>query len=117
MRAATITPDALRPGDSAVIEVEIRDRFKIVHRVEARVVEEPAFVLPLRDDGEGADAKAGDGRWTIKVDVPNEAPAGTFNLEISAYHRDGRLIEVREGVRGTAPLRQALTVEILGPQP
>lgn len=117
MRGAVITPTELYPGDSGMIEVEIRDRFNIVDRVVARVVEEPSLALPLRDDGEGGDEKAGDGRWTLKVDVPQEAPSGTFTLEVSAYRKDGQLVEVRDRVRNTEALQRQVQVNILGPRP
>lgn len=115
MQAAKITPQELHPGDTATIEVAVRDRFDIVDRIETTVVEEPNYGLVLRDDGEGSDAKADDNVWTLKVDVPKEAPAGAFNLLFTAYRHDGQPVTVRNRMKKKSTLEQTIPVMILPP--
>jgi hypothetical protein len=116
MKTATITPAELHPGETATIAVEIRDRFNIVDRIETTVVEEPDYSLILRDDGEGTDEKAEDGLWTLKVDVPKEAPAGAFTLQFTAYRSDGQAVTVRDRMKKKSTLQQTIPLMILAPE-
>jgi len=104
LQNATIEPAALKPGDSAVITVSVVDKYKIVQRVVATVVEDQRMKFKLRDDGTAPDAKAGDGIWTYPVKVPFMAPPGNFTLEITAYNSKGEAITVRKGGKETGPL-------------
>ena len=45
--------------------------------------------LPLRDDGQGGDARSGDGRWTVRVSVPDSFAVGDFGFRLTATDRDG----------------------------
>ena len=102
---ATITPDRLQPGDTAVITVQVeRDRFGIVDKVRAVVREDPRMTFDLKDDGQPPDAEAGDGIWTLLVDVPFMAPPGEFTLELTAYDAGGEVISVRGPEGGEMPL-------------
>ena len=91
MRQAFIEPPELKPGDSAVITVEIVDRFGIVDRVEGVVREDTRVKFKLRDDGLDPDEKAGDGIWSLRVDVPFQAPPGEFVLDVTAYRTTANL--------------------------
>ena len=108
---ATVQPATLRPGDRALITVQVRDQFGIVEDVVAKVEEDPRLRLPLRDDGEGPDERAGDGVWTTEVVVPFQAPPGDFTLIIEGYDADGRLIAV-PGDAGSVPLSAETRVVI-----
>lgn len=108
---AVVQPDSLRPGDRALITVKVRDQFGIVDQVVAKVAEDPRLRLPLRDDGEGPDARAEDGVWTTEVVVPFQAPPGDFTLIIEGYDADGRLIAV-PGDAGAVPLTATARVVI-----
>ncbi len=115
LRAAVIEPDVLQPGDIAVISVEVKDRFEIVNRVEAVVVEDTRMKLPLYDDGQNPDKTAGDGIWTLEVEVPFQAVPGQFTLDITAYDADGRPILVRDSDGNSVALSQMCTVTIQYP--
>jgi hypothetical protein len=115
MEEAVVTPARLQPGESAFITVKVKDRHRIVDRVVAVVKEDPRVKLPLHDDGTGGDAEAGDGKWTLKVDVPFTAPPGSYTLEIAAYRKDGEVIAV-SGAEGDRPLSTTAQVSIHYPQ-
>jgi len=112
---AMLTPGDLKPGDSAVITVEVDDRLGIVGRVEGVVVEDPTIKLKLRDDGEPPDEAAGDHVWSLQVDVPFQAPSGEFALQLTAYRSDGTPVPVRSEEAGTVPLQVTLPVTIASP--
>ncbi len=104
IRNAMIDPAELRPGDAAVITVEIADRYGIVDRVEGAVREDPRIKFKLRDDGVPPDEKAGDGIWTLPVDVPFQAPPGEFTLDFTAFRSDGQPVIVLDEERNAIPL-------------
>jgi len=106
LTSATITPAQLKPGDSAVITVIVeRDRFDIVDKVSALVREDPRIKFDLKDDGNNLpDEEAGDGIWSLLVDVPFMAPPGDFTLEFKGYDEDGDVIPVLGPEGGEMPL-------------
>ena len=112
---AAISPAELKPGASAVVSVKVVDRHNIVKRVEGVVQEDPSIRLKLRDDGSEPDAKAGDNVWTLRVDVPEQAPPGAFVLELIAYRSDGTPVPVRNAERHVVNLATSLPVVISNP--
>lgn len=116
MREAIITPATLQPGESAVIKVKIDDRHDIVDRVVGVVKEDPRVKLNLHDDGVAPDVEADDDEWTIQVDVPFQAPPGSFTLLLTAFRSDGEVIVVRDRKAGDVPLSATATVEIQYPE-
>lgn len=112
MRGTKIVPDKLTPGESAIITVEILDRESIVERVEGVVEEDPRITFRLRDDGVDPDVTAGDGTWTLRVDVPPAAPEGEFLLKFTAYTSGGYPVEVRDASKNVVPLQDSLPVII-----
>ena len=109
---AVITPEELKPGDTAVITVKAADRHKIIDRVEGVVQEDPRVLFKLRDDGVVPDEKAGDKTWTLQVDVPFKAPPGDFVLEFTAYRRDGLPVPVRDKDGNVTALSTTLPITI-----
>jgi len=116
IRDAQIVPAELKPGDAALITVDIADRYGIVDRVEGVVREDPRITFQLRDDGIGPDEAAGDGTWTLKVDVPFQAPPGEFELEFTAFRSDGQPILVRDADGDTIPLSGTFGMVIRYPE-
>ena len=112
MTNARVTPDVLKPGDVAVITVEVSDRYDTVARVEGIVEEDRQVTLNLKDDGVAPDAEAEDGIWTLEVDVPRQAPPGDFHLVLTGYDADGGVVLVRNKQGDTAPLSAACLVVI-----
>lgn len=113
LRRAEIVPSDLNPGGSAVVTVDIRDRQGVVARVEGVVVEDPRITFRLMDDGREPDAKAGDGIWSMTVDVPFQAPPGAYILEMTAYSSDGMPLTVRDKKGTVAPLQAVMPLRIL----
>lgn len=109
---SSISPEALHPGDTALITISVKDKNAIVAAVEGVIDEEPSRKLKLHDDGEEGDKKAGDGMWSLAVQVPLQAPAGTFNLTFTAYRADGVAVPIRgdDGTVDTLTTHIPLTI-------
>jgi len=112
MGVAEIMPRDLKPGDTAVITVQIEDKFHIVHRVEGVVREDRTITFKFEDDGVAPDDKAGDGIWTIQVDVPFNAPPGDFHFEVSGYDINGKVLVVEDKKGEAAPLSTSFQLVI-----
>ena len=76
----------------------------------------PEITFELKDDGQAPDQAAGDGVWSIQVDVPFQAPPGEYLLHLTARDADGRVVAVRNEQGEAVPLTIPLTVVIRGPQ-
>ena len=109
---ATIRPATLRPGDTAIVTVNVIDSHKIVDRVVGVVKEDPRMKFTMQDNGQGPDASANDGVWSLQVDVPFAAPKGAFTLELTAYSADGQVIMIKDAELGKAPLSAACELVI-----
>ena len=59
-------------------------------------VNSPANTFPLRDDGEGGDETAGDGRYTATVQIASTNPPGPTTLAFQARDRGGLESEIVE---------------------
>ncbi|HEX71804.1 MAG TPA: hypothetical protein ENN65_00595 [Candidatus Hydrogenedentes bacterium] len=112
MKNALITPEELKPGDTALISVQVKDRHDIVRRVQGVVVEEPRIVFNLRDDGASGDKKAKDGVWSLAVQVPFQAPPGEYLLELTALRSDGTPVPIRDKRGNVSPLKESLPLVI-----
>jgi len=115
LEQAMISPEVLKPGDSAVITVHLKDKYDIVEEVNGVVLEDTRVTFRLRDDGEPPDAEADDGIWSLMVDVPFLAPPGEFTLEIAGYDSRGNIVLVRTP-EGEGPLKQSCRVVVEYPQ-
>ena len=112
MHEASIVPSQLQPGDTALVTVKVDDAHGIVHRVEGIVADDGTIRLTLLDDGVESDAEAGDGIWTIKVQVPFNAPPGDFHFTIYGYDNAGNRILIFDEMNETAPLSTSFELNI-----
>ena len=80
--------------------------------VEGTVKEDPRLKFRLRDDGQDPDLKAGDGIYTLRVDVQPQVPPGQFTLELTAYNSNGVPVLVKPKGGDAAPLTQIIPVSI-----
>lgn len=112
---AAIEPANLEPGKSAIITVAVLDRNARVKRVEGVVKEDPTITLVLHDDGVDPDRAADDGIWTLKVDVPFNAPPGEFELQISALDERGGPVLITDERGEVSPLGASLGLVIRYP--
>lgn len=113
---AQIEPAELKPGDSALISVELQDKFSIVSRVVGIVKEDPSIQFELKDDGLPPDEAANDGTWSILVDVPFNAPPGEFVFDIKTYDESGGEVLVLDEEGNTVPLGSSFGLVIRFPQ-
>lgn len=108
----TISQSRLAPGETAIVTVEIRDKFGVVDRVDGIVKEDATITFRLKDDGIPPDREADDGVWTIQVDVPFNAPPGDFEFEITGYDSNGNIVVIRDELNEAAPLSTSFEVQI-----
>ncbi len=108
-------PHELTPGDTALITVDVSDRFNLVTSVKGIVLEDKTISFHFHDDGTDGDAVAGDKTWSMKVDVPFNAPPGGFIFEISAYDANENLIIVRDMNGEAVGMQTKITLEISYP--
>ena len=111
LRDALVTPSELSPGESAVITVKVYDRYDIVESVVGVVVEDERLKFELLDDGQPPDVEAGDGIWSLMVDVPFLAQPGQFTLEFTACDARGEAVVVKTK-DGVSVLKQSCIVTI-----
>lgn len=112
MSEAQISPPELKPEESALLAVKIKDKYGIVKKVEGVVREDPRIKLELHDDGKNGDKKAGDGIWSLRVDVPFHAAPGQFTVDITAYNSKGDPVVVRNKEGDVTPLATTCKVTI-----
>ena len=110
--AAGIEPAAIPVGSSAVISVTVKDKHLTVDKIEGTVKEDPRLKFRLLDDGNEPDAKAGDGTWSLRVNVPGQVPPGGFTVELTAYNNQGMPVLVRDEAGNVAPMTQTIPVSI-----
>ena len=115
IRSALIEPSELKPGDTAIVSVQILDRYTRVKQVQGVVKQDQTITLVLKDDGVAPDMEAGDGLWTLKVDVPFNAPPGGFTFKISAFDLNGNLIIVRDENNEATGMSTTFTLKITYP--
>ena len=109
---AKVEPATVKPGDHVVITATVADPAKTVAKVEAIVTEYPVMKLPLNDAGQGDDKAGGDSIYTLGFNVPEEAPAGTYHLEISALDAAGNAVQA-----AGQPLKATVPLEVRSPEP
>ena len=104
LQDAAIVPATLKPGDSAVITVKVVDKERIIDRIVGVVLEDTRMKLPVYDNGVAPDVKAGDGIWSLQVDVPPMALAGQFTTQASDARPELRVLS--GGGAGSAASRR-----------
>lgn len=112
---ATMVPSNLKPGDAALITVKVEDTFGVVSSVEGSVLEDTTIRFHFRDDGQLSDTVAADGIWTMKVQVPFNAPPGGFTFEIQAFDKSSNPIVVLDENKEATPLSMSFTLNITYP--
>jgi len=116
LERAQMSPSQLTPGGSALITVEPRDRDGIIHRIEGRILEDPRQELVLNDEGRDGDLVAGDGIWSLEVDVPPSALGGNYTVEFTAFRRDGTPVPIRDQAGNVSPLTTIIPI-VISPAP
>jgi hypothetical protein len=105
-------PPQLKPLDSGVISVKVVDPYQVIHHIEGVVREDPRLKFKLADTGQAPDVKAAGGIWTLPVDVPFQAPAGEYTVDLTAYRKDGLPVPVRKEEGGSGPMTSTFKIVI-----
>jgi hypothetical protein len=112
---AVITPNVLNPGDTAIITVQVKDNFEIVKQVNGIVDEDGSIAFMFKDDGVDPDAAANDGIWSIKTEVPFNAPPGVFNFKVEGLNENGEIIVIQDENKEAVPLSTQFQLTIQYP--
>lgn len=87
--AASVTPDNVAPGDSALLEISVVARNEIRDlRVDLSALAGGAQT-DLNDSGLDGDATAGDGVWSLQINVPAGVNSGVVPLNYRVRDREG----------------------------
>ena len=113
---AGITPSELEPSDTAVMSVQLLDGLNRVRKVHGVIKQDPSLTFKLKDDGISPDAVAGDGIWTLQVDVPFNAPPGDFVLTMSMLDERGEPVLVQNEFGEIHPLTASFSLVIRYPR-
>ena len=101
-----IDPVEVAAGGKAKVVVAFDGPKNKVANVIATVRENPDVYFSLNDEGKNGDEKAGDNIWSYLAEVPYDAPAALYHLDIRATDKDGNEIfakgsEQKAGRSGT----------------
>jgi len=113
---AYILPDQLEPGDTAIVTVEVTDKFNVIDRIEGVVKEDRTITFNFQDAGVPPDETASDDIWTIQVDVPFNAPPGEFEFLVTAYDAEGNVIAVDDEQGEATALQTSFNLKITYPE-
>jgi hypothetical protein len=106
VKQMTVDPVEVAAGNKAKIVVAFDGPKNKVANVTATVRENPDVYYSLNDEGKNGDEKAGDNIWSRVAEVPWDAPAALYHLDIRATDKDGNEIfakgsEQKAGRSGT----------------
>lgn len=107
-----VEPSLLTPGLSTLLSVKIVDRRGVVARVEGFAVDEPDIRFVLNDKGEDGDIEPGDGVWSLRMLVPEEAAQGDYDIQLSAYDGHGEVVQAYDKKQSVIVLTAVLTITI-----
>jgi len=96
IKQISINSTELAPGDETKMFVVFKSSQKNVAQVTATVREASEIYYSFNDDGKEGDEKAGDNIWTCNVEVPWNAPAGNYHLDITAEDKDDNPIFIEK---------------------
>ncbi len=89
VKSATITPTEVTPGDTVTMEIEFSGKTSDLKEVFFRVREFPNEA-PARNLQPAKNRKGN--VWVLVSEVPYEAPAQTYHLDVTAIDKDGEEI-------------------------
>lgn len=113
---ATVIPEVLHPGDTAILTVRTNDHFNIVRAVEGVLREDQRIRFKMKDDGQGADELEDDNLWSLKVEVPFQAAPGVFTMDLTGFGVDGTPVMMKGTTGDRVPLQTSITVTIVLPE-
>ena len=106
VKQTTAVPATAAPGDAVTFKVVFNGPKDAVQSVSATVREYPNMVLSLNDSGTDGDEQVGDNVWSYQTDIPWEAQAQLYHLDVQVIDKEGNEIisEGFESLAGTIEL-------------
>lgn len=86
-----VFPPKGAPGAPFTVTVLVRDKYDEVDTLSVRLVG-TSLATDLFDDGTHGDKNAADGIWTTTLTPLDVTPSGTYNVEITAYDKNGKTL-------------------------
>ena len=103
-----VTPVSVRPGTATLLSVDVIDTERKVDTITATLGDN-VFAADLYDNGMRGDVAAGDGRWSVLLNVPVDLPDGPHTITIEAYDAQG----ARLSTPGPDGQPQAISVSLV----
>jgi len=100
------------------MSVDVIDPKGKVASIELSSPQMPGMVFTLNDKGKEGDRQAGDGTWSLAIQLPapEQVPAGEFHLEFKAMDKDGLPIKVKGPKGEKEDLKTEAKLTILRPE-
>ena len=103
-----VQPQTVAPGTDIFLAVRYQEPGARIVSAKLSIREFPGIEIPLSDSGQHGDRVAEDGLWSLKFNVPVEAPPGTYTLQFIAAIEKG---QVQQEVRAEQEVRVSEKVE------
>ena len=101
---ASVVPAQARSGDAVLVSVRVTDPRGEVDTVAATLHGVNGFMFDLYDNGTHGDSVRGDGVWSYSLEIPMLAGADTYRIVVTAYNRNGDIIEVDDAEGESTPV-------------
>lgn len=102
-----LSPNAVKAGSAALLSVDVVDPERRIDTV-AATIGDNLVAADLYDNGMKGDVAAGDGRWSVLLNVPTSLADGSYEIVFHAYDAQGALVTL-PGPDGTP---QAVTATL-----
>lgn len=112
LAAPAVVPGAAKAGQEVVVTVAVRDSERIIDTLGMEVNFPEPLVSDLFDKGEEGDVVAGDNVWTRKIVIPAGAPAGVYEIRVTAYDANGETVQVQHPDGSATPLSTSASLTI-----
>lgn len=86
-----VAPITVHPGGSTLLSVDVVDTDLKIDTVSAKLGDN-ALAVDLYDNGMKGDVAAGDGRWSVLLELPADLADGAYTVQINAYDAQGAAI-------------------------
>ncbi len=106
-----ISSGKLTPGQSTLVTVAVRDEQQLLDTLAIQIVN-TNLSTDMYDDGSHGDAKANDGVWSVTLTPLETTPAGSYELIVSGFDRNGHALLSPDGAGEEQPLQARTSVSI-----
>jgi hypothetical protein len=106
-----ISPTSARPGGATLLSVDVIDADRKVDTITATLGDN-TLTADLYDNGMRGDVAAGDGRWSVLLNLPADLPDGAYTIQIQPYDAQGAVLNAPQPDGQSVPLTISTTVNI-----